>query len=762
MRVGTWRYLVDGTEDLDVLASGWPGDLTDLRPFSPADLLAVLLEHLPAALHFALPDQASGRAPEPEAAKPAVDGDGAGQPEIYDVRPPGGPPAEPGPPLRSDGPMGVTFDPTVRLDFVDSGGAGVAYGDTFKLHSLPGSSYRIYLDFDGHTTTNTNWNSYWNTTSFYSQAFSTDPYAAFTEAELLRIQQIWARVAEYFAPFNIDVTTEDPGVSGLTYSNGDTDGFGIRVVITDEYASNKAYGGIAWVGSFDWTSDTPVFVYSQRLGPDSAKFIADAAAHEVGHSLGLSHDGRNLSTGTEGYYYGHGSGATDWAPVMGVGYNANIIQWSKGEYALANTTEDDLAIITSQNSGVAYRADDYGNTFASAAALTGVVANGVATVTTYGIISGSGTRNDVDMFSFAVGAGGSISLSVSAWTTAYVSGSSTPVYTQSPFSMLDVKMTLYHAGFGQLSLFDDAARIDGTLSLTGLAGGTYYLALDGTGWGDPLATTPTGYTEYGSLGQYRISGTYTVGTVQTVALAVDQASVTTTESGGGASFVVRAIGATGSVAVQITGLDGTEGALSASSLVLDASNGWAQTVSVTGRGDRDEDGAVSYVLLIAGGGATGTSVTVTNADNEIAPVSIGTGVTADGRRLPTASNASLAVLSVDDGNAMRISEGGAKGSYNTEWQWQFSVTKGTQYLLHADITSTERFTLDYYDATQAKWVAFAAAGLSWAGDYAVQATASTLQVRVNDVSKTSDTARNDILVDLLTLMPASPGDYLLA
>src|SRR5207253_3500030 len=100
-------------------------------------------------------------------------------------------------------------------------------------------------------------------------------------------------------------------------------------------------GGIAYVGVYDMTGSLhgyyqPAFVYEQGV-TSNAKYIAEAAAHEAGHNLGLSHDG----TATLGYYDGQGS----WAPIMGVGYDRAISQWSKGEYSGANNTEDDLAII---------------------------------------------------------------------------------------------------------------------------------------------------------------------------------------------------------------------------------------------------------------------------------------------------------------------------------------------------------------------------------------------------------------------------------
>ena len=94
----------------------------------------------------------------------------------------------------------------------------------------------------------------------------------------------------------------------------------------------------------------PALVFTKGVGT-GAKNIAEAASHEAGHNVGLSHDG----TASVGYYAGHGA----WAPIMGVGYSKAISQWSKGEYSGANNKEDDFAVI-GQN-GLALRADDHGN-----------------------------------------------------------------------------------------------------------------------------------------------------------------------------------------------------------------------------------------------------------------------------------------------------------------------------------------------------------------------------------------------------------------
>ncbi|WP_137176901.1 zinc-dependent metalloprotease family protein [Roseomonas sp. AR75] len=685
--------------------------------------------------------------------------------------------------LGTTAPDAAVIDSTVTQGSVPTNGVGVSYGNTFKLSSLPTSKLTVYLDFDGFTTTGTTWNSYWGQSSFYSTAFSTDTSESFNSAELLRIQQIWARVAEYFSPFNINVTTKDPGTAALTYTGGSDDAYGIRVVVTDE--GGKNFGGIAYKGSFVWSVDTPVFVYSNRLG-DNVKSISDAIAHEVGHSLGLDHDGK----GSTEYYYGHGSGATDWAPILGVGYNANIVQWSKGEYTGASNTQDDLSIITSRNVGVNYRTDDYGNSFSSAAALGGTVAGGIATVETFGVISGSGAQNDIDMFSFTVGANGAIDLTVSAYTRAYVSGSNTPVYTASPFSMLDVKLTLYNAAFQQVYVWNEASKIDGAVKLSGLAAGTYYLALDGVGVGDPTAATPTGYTEYGSLGQYMIRGTYSVadtttdnggsdggtdtgtgtgtgdltgggtdgtggtGGTGTKSLSVDRTSITTLE-GTTETFTLRALGATGDVTVSIDGLNLSEGKLlTASQIVLSAANNWTAEIGVSGINDRDADGDATYSLQMTASGFGSQTVSITNADDDDSATGagkvFGTYATRGG-----VSGQSIANQAADDGKVTSWREGiFSNGTAGTDIRWEFTgLTAGDKVVQVDAWSSAELFRVEYSTDDGATWKLFAGAttgALAWSGDFVATGVGTNLWVRLVDTVRT-DTVADIISVDLLTV-----------
>jgi hypothetical protein len=68
-----------------------------------------------------------------------------------------------------------------------------------------------------------------------------------------------------------------------------------------------------------------------------------------------------------------------------------------------------------------------------------------------------------------------------------------------------------------VTFYDSSGSIIGTINPPGLAAdgsvelpaaGTYYLSVTGTGDGDPFNTT--GYSAYGSLGQYLLTGTFPI------------------------------------------------------------------------------------------------------------------------------------------------------------------------------------------------------------------------------------------------------------
>ncbi|BAY27612.1 hypothetical protein NIES2100_74370 [Calothrix sp. NIES-2100] len=352
---------------------------------------------------------------------------------------------------------------------------------TFFLNSLPGANHTIYLDFDGHTTSGTQWNTSKNIANIITPSFDIDGNtASFSLAELERIQYIWQRVAEDFIPFNVNVTTQAPAdINDLIKSDSNDKRWGVRVAIGGSNSDwlGTGDGGIAYIGSFNLNSDTPAFVFAKNTNNGNERDTAYVISHEVGHTLGLKHDGRIKPA--EEYYAGHGSGPTGWAPIMGLGYSQELLQWSKGEYASANNTEDDLQIITTQN-GFGYRNDDTGDTIATAKTLT---SSGTS-------VSGSGIieRNtDVDFYRFSTSSG-TINLTVNPFTSG---------------PNLDIFAGLYNATGALITSSDLTDSLSASIATT-VPTGTYYLKIDGVGKGDRLTT---GYTDYGSLGQYSVSGT---------------------------------------------------------------------------------------------------------------------------------------------------------------------------------------------------------------------------------------------------------------
>ncbi|AMK76664.1 MULTISPECIES: PKD domain-containing protein [Methylomonas] len=378
-------------------------------------------------------------------------------------------------------PQGQGEQETATVTSSGSGTASIATTDPFALHSKPGSNRVIYLDFNGHVATNTAW----STTTLNAQAYDIDGNpGAFSGAELNNIREIWQRVAEDYAPFDVDVTTQEPTLDALRRTSTSDIQYGTRAVVTRSMPQlcNQTCGGVAYVNVFSYYSAAyperyrPAWVFFDKLGNGYPKYVAEAISHEVGHNLNLNHDGN----ATTGYYTGQGSGATGWAPIMGVGYYKPVSQWSKGEYPGANNLQDDLAVINA--AGAAVRPDDFADTTAGAAPLAGdssaVSQNGIIERTT-----------DADVFVFSTG-GGSAQFNVTPDTTA---------------PNLDVLLKLLDAQGNTVAQANPVDSLAASLNVS-LNAGKYFLRIEGVGKGDLI----TGYSDYGSLGQYQITGNYPV------------------------------------------------------------------------------------------------------------------------------------------------------------------------------------------------------------------------------------------------------------
>jgi hypothetical protein len=215
--------------------------------------------------------------------------------------------------------------------------AGYSDAETFQLHSLPESTKTVYLDFVGMASN-------WEGKTLYGFDLdgslpcppgTVDP-ACFSSAELAMIREIWMRVSEYYAAFDVDVTTEYPGLDamknlscrissgftfcpdGVTPESPDQE-YGARV----SFVSDTTYSlgtpclspgviGCAKTGQFNanWFMaaidyvDPAAYVLgvpnqwapTKQASPLSARALAEVAAHEIGHVMSLKHEANLLGT----------------------------------------------------------------------------------------------------------------------------------------------------------------------------------------------------------------------------------------------------------------------------------------------------------------------------------------------------------------------------------------------------------------------------------------------------------------------------------
>lgn len=369
---------------------------------------------------------------------------------------PGEHPAYAGAPL----PAGTEGADVLAGSVPSTAGAPFPADQTFALHTRSQSSRVVHLNFKGEGS---------------NPAFDLDKLpGSFSTTEQALIQRIWLRVAEDFAAFDVDITTEAPKTTAGKA--------GVTILITSRVIGA---GGYAYLNAFSALklAPAPAFCFQNNLA-HAEKPIAECLSHEIGHTLGLHHQG----TASVAYYGGQGSGETGWAPIMGLGYYKNLTQWAKGEFNGATNQEDAYAVMARQ--GLSPRADDHGSTAAQATRVAGTVSNGWLALAVHGVIESPG---DVDVISFVAGAGKlSLGVTPSAWSP-----------------NVDLALELRDAAGKLVASSNPTTLLSASISAHLPATGLYFLSVKGSGQGDAKTN---GYSSYGSIGQYAVSGTASIAT----------------------------------------------------------------------------------------------------------------------------------------------------------------------------------------------------------------------------------------------------------
>lgn len=337
---------------------------------------------------------------------------------------------------------------------VDWGGMSGPEEIVPALQSLPVASRVIYLNFEGETVTGTPWNSSYNDGL---------PIVAAPFGTPAHVEGIWKSIAEDYAVFDVNVTTVRADFDAAATSDR------VMVIFTPTKAWYGSAGGVAYVDSFGSSTNPYCWVFNLTLNG-----AAESGGHEIGHTVGLRHDG----TSSRAYYTGHThASGVSWGAIMGTSYGRTITQFSKGEYPGANRTEDDLAIVSSR---LPYLPDDHGDSAgqASEVSLSG-------TIDESGRIGGG---NDADLFRLESNGPGPLS----------VTATPHPAYRN-----LDVGLELLDDQLDVIASAAPAGPFDATITTT-VTAGVHYLRITGTGLGDLV----TGYGQYGSIGSYTLSGTY--------------------------------------------------------------------------------------------------------------------------------------------------------------------------------------------------------------------------------------------------------------
>lgn len=263
-----------------------------------------------------------------------------------------------------------------------------AFADVFHpgnlptLSSRPGAAYTVFLDFDGFSFTGT-----WGSSG--DAPGDTLPYldrtTNFSASDASNIQKIWARVAEKYSAWDINVTTVDPAAAaGQAGSDAQRQAFydSTADLMHTVIGGNGAWsggGGVSYVGvtrnSYAPTANNGAgagwhtnWVFSAEA-PNNLQFVGEASAHENGHGFGLGHQGDHFGTTSNEYSSNNGAnGNGSYAPIMGNSYSSQRGTWRVGTTS-SGASQNDVRIISSNPKITSFVDDAVGHSQATATPL---------------------------------------------------------------------------------------------------------------------------------------------------------------------------------------------------------------------------------------------------------------------------------------------------------------------------------------------------------------------------------------------------------
>lgn len=356
-----------------------------------------------------------------------------------------------------------------------------SFANTLALNSNPAGDVDLYLGFAGGILNGSD--SLLNSRVAGQGDYGLIPYdtdgdlGSYSNAELLQMQEIWARVAEDFRPFNVNVTTVRP-------ANFD-DGEALQVVIGGDGAilNDADYSAILGAYSDPAEPNTAVvFPGAFEAGnPTDARNIAWRTSAAFARMLGLE---THAEFDTGGTLQGpRDPGDTETGPILGQPVSALRDLWVNAPTTNSGTFQDDLATIDAAQN-IDFRLDDVGDDRSVATTINIRTGDDVVT----GVIE---RNDDIDVWQFNTLA------TTATITVEGINLQDLNPQVNNPGSNLDPVLRLLD-GAGNTVAFSDIPFVAGdptalTATVTEtLTAGTYYIEVSNR-------------AEYGNLGQYSIT-----------------------------------------------------------------------------------------------------------------------------------------------------------------------------------------------------------------------------------------------------------------